>query len=158
MTFLSFQTITTFMPKFDKYNDNVDIHLSSEQPSFLTKFTLDLKTKKATQKRLLNLVVERPSYNTGVVARTIAYLRSEGDSSRVMGTEIIKYDLKNEKILGSYKCQKECVFGEAFFVSSSGIFRKAYYTSLNLLMLQRYHCAFLTSNQLFYCVLQLFSV
>ena len=109
------------MPKFDKYNDNVDIHLSSEQPSFLTKFTLDLKTKKATQKRLLNLVVERPSYNTGVVARTIAYLRSEGDSSRVMGTEIIKYDLKNEKILGSYKCQKECVFGEAFFVSSSGI-------------------------------------
>ena len=144
------------MPKFDKYNDNVDIHLSSEQPSFLTKFTLDLKTKKATQKRLLNLVVERPSYNTGVVARTIAYLRSEGDSSRVMGTEIIKYDLKNEKILGSYKCQKECVFGEAFFVSSSGIFQNSIkitipiQTSLNLLVLQRDFLAIFSSNQSFF--------
>ena len=115
-----FQTITAFMPKFDNYNDVVDIHLSTEQPSHLTKFVLDIKTGKASQKRLSNLVVERPSYNTGVLARTITYLRSEGESSRVMGTEIVKYDLKNEKILGSYKCQKQCVFGEAFFVSSSG--------------------------------------
>ena len=110
------------MPKFDTYNGNVDIHLPTEHPSFLTKFILDLKTGKASQKRLLNLVVERPSYNTGVLARNIAYLRSEGESSRVMGTEIIKYDLKNEKILGSYKCKNECVFGEAFFVSSSGMY------------------------------------
>ena len=108
------------MPKFDKYNDNVDIHLSTEQPSYLTKFTIDIKSQKATEKRLMNLVVERPSYNTGVLARTIAYLRSEGESSRMMGKEIIKYDLKNEKILGSYQCKSECIFGEAFFVSASG--------------------------------------
>ena len=70
-----FQTITAFMPKFDKYNDNIDIHLTTEQPSFLTKFIIDIKTQKATEERLLNLVVERPSYNSGVLARTITYLR-----------------------------------------------------------------------------------
>ena len=70
-----FQTITAFMPKFDKYNDNIDIHLTTEQPSFLTKFVIDIKTQKATEERLLNLVVERPSYNSGVLARTITYLR-----------------------------------------------------------------------------------
>ena len=108
------------MPKFDKYNDNVDIHLTTEHPSYLTKFTLNLKTGKATEQRLSNLVVERPSYNTGVLSPTIAYLRSEGETSREMGTEIVKYDLKNEKVMGSFKCEEECVFGEAYFVSSSG--------------------------------------
>ena len=73
--YLFFQTITAFMPKFDKYNDNIDIHLTTEQPSFLTKFIIDIKTQKATEERLLNLVVERPSYNSGVLARTITYLR-----------------------------------------------------------------------------------
>ena len=68
----------------------------------------------------MNLVVERPSYNTGVLSPTIAYLRSEGERSREMGTEIVKYDLKNEKILGTFKCEKECVFGEAYYVSSTG--------------------------------------
>ena len=109
------------MPKFDKYNDNVDIHLTTEHPSYLTKFTLDLKTRKATEKRLMNLVVERPSYNTGILSPTIVYLRSEGESSREMGTEIVKYDLKNEKVSGTFKCEhEECVFGEAFYVSSTG--------------------------------------
>ena len=107
------------MPKFDDYNDIIDIHLTTEQPSFLTKFTLDLKTGHATEKRILNLVVERPSYNTGVLSPTIAYLRSEGESSREMGTEIVKYDLKNEKMLGSFKCKSECIFGEAYYVPSS---------------------------------------
>ena len=37
-----------------------------------------------------------------------------------MGTEIIKYDLRNEKVLGSFRCENECVFGEAFYVPSSG--------------------------------------
>ena len=108
------------MPKFEKYNDHVDIHLTSEHPSYLTKFVLNLKTGKATEERLLSLVVERPSYNTGVLSPTITYLRSEGEASREMGTEIVKYDLKNEKIIGSFKCKKECVFGEAYFVSSNG--------------------------------------
>ena len=110
------------MPKFDQYNDNIDIHLTTEHPSYLTKFTLNLKTGKATEKRILDLVVERPSYNNGVIPRTITYLRSEGEMSREMGTEIVKYDLKNEKVLGSFKCakDKECVFGEAYFVSSTG--------------------------------------
>ena len=108
------------MPKFDKYNDNVDIHLTTEHPSYLTKFTLNLKTGIATEKRLSNLVVERPSYNTGVLSPTITYLRSEGESSREMGTEIVKYDLKNEKVIGTFKCEQECVFGEAYFVSSNG--------------------------------------
>lgn len=110
------------MPKFDKYHDNIDIHLTTEHPSYLTKFILNLKTGKATEKRILNLVVERPSYNHGAIPRTITYLRSEGESSREMGTEIVKYDLKNEKVLGSFKCEKqeECVFGEAYFVSSTG--------------------------------------
>ena len=108
------------MPKFDKYNDNVDIHLSTEHPSYLTKFTLNLKTGVATEKRMINLVVERPSYNTGVLSPTITYLRSEGESSREMGTEIVKFDLRKEKLLGSFKCKDECVFGEAYFVSSTG--------------------------------------
>ena len=115
------------MPKFDKYHDNIDIHLSTEYPSYLTKFTLNLKTGKATEKRILNLVVERPSYNTGAMPRTITYLRSEGEQSREMGREIVKYDLKNEKILGTFKCadHEECVFGEAYFVSSTGKSGKA---------------------------------
>ena len=86
------------MPKFDKYNDNVDIHLTTEHPSYLTKFTLNLETGIATAQRLVNLVVERPSYNTGVLSPTITYLRSEGETSREMGTEIVKSDLKNERI------------------------------------------------------------
>ena len=108
------------MPKFERYNDHVDIHLTSEHPSYLTKFVLNLKTGIAIEERLLNLVVERPSYNTGVLSPTITYLRSEGDASREMGTEIVKYDLRNEKVIGSFKCKQECVFGEAYFVSSNG--------------------------------------
>ena len=109
------------MPKFDKYNDIVDIHLTTEQPSYLTKFTLNLETGRATEKRLLDLVVERPSYNTGVLSPTITYLRSEGEGSREMGTEIVKYDLKKEKVVGRFKCEStECVFGEAYYVSSTG--------------------------------------
>ena len=108
------------MPKFDKYNDNIDIHLTTEQPSYLTKFILNLETGLATEKRLSNLVVERPSYNTGVLSPTITYLRSEGESSREMGTEIVKYDLIAEKVVGTFKCEQECVFGEAYFVSSNG--------------------------------------
>ena len=108
------------MPKFDKYNDNIDIHLTTEHPSYLTKFILNLETGLATEKRLSNLVVERPSYNTGVLSPTITYLRSEGESSREMGTEIVKYDLIAEKVVGTFKCEVECVFGEAYFVSSNG--------------------------------------
>ena len=107
------------MPKFDDYNDMVDPSLMSEQPSYLTKFTLDLNTGQATEKRILDLVVERPTYNTDVLPRTIAYLRSEGESSRELGAEIVKYDLKNEKILGRFKCKDECTFVEAQYVPSS---------------------------------------
>ena len=108
------------MPKFDEYNDNLDIHLSSEKPSYLTKFTLDLKTGKASEERLLDDVVERPSFNTRFLSPAITYLRSEGGNSGEMGTEVIKYDLKNEKLLGRFQCKEECIFGEAFFVPSNG--------------------------------------
>lgn len=106
------------MPKFDEYNDNLDIHLSSEKPSYLTKFTLDLKTGKVSEELLLDDVVGRPSFNTGLLSPSITYLRSEGGNSREMGTEVIKHDLKNENPLGRFQCKEQCIFGEAFFVSS----------------------------------------
>ena len=111
-------SVTLFAPKFNKYNENIDIHLETEQPSYLTKFKLNLETKKATEEKILDLIVERPSVNTDHLSPTITYLRSEGVSSREMGGEIVKYDLKKQEIVGRFSCQPKCSFGEPLFVSS----------------------------------------
>ena len=34
--------MVVWAPKFDSYSDDVPIHLPREEPSYLTKFTLDL--------------------------------------------------------------------------------------------------------------------
>ena len=92
--------------------------MSSEKPSYLTKFTLDLKTGKVSEELLLDDVVGRPSFNTGLLSPSITCLRSEGGNSREMRAEVIKHDLKNENPLDRFQCKEQCIFGEAFFVSS----------------------------------------
>ena len=112
--------IVLFAPKFDHYTDDIRIHLSNEDPSFLTKFVLNLDTKRATEEKMSNLIVERPSMNTRILSPKIAYLRSEGEKSREMGREIVKFDLLNGKMLGKLGCYDDCIFGEALFVQREG--------------------------------------
>ena len=108
--------IMVFAPKFDAYTDDIRIHLNSEDPSYLTKFVLDLTTLTAREETISKLIVERPSTNLKVLSPTIAYLRSEGLASREMGREVVKFDLRNGEILGKFGCVDECIFGEALFV------------------------------------------
>ena len=108
--------IVVFAPKFSNYSDDIRIHLNSEHPSYLTKFVLDLRTLRASEETISDLIVERPSFNPNTLSPKYAYLRSEGLTSREMGTEIVKFDLLNGKIVGKFGCQDECVFGEALFI------------------------------------------
>lgn len=112
--------LVLFAPVFGSYADEVPIHLPTEPPSFLTRFDIDLGTGSVTQRRISSQVVERPSVNPRVVAPTVVWLRSEGSSSREMGKEIVKFDLRTERVLGSFGCGSDCTFGEAIFVPRDG--------------------------------------
>jgi len=109
-------TIVVFAPKFESYEDSVKIHLSSEAPSRLTRFELDMKSKIAEEKIFSDYVVERPTTNTAVLNHKYTYLRSEGLMSREMGTELLKLDLKKEEVVAKISCSKECIFNEALFI------------------------------------------
>ena len=110
--------LTLFAPKFSSYSDDVRIHLPSEEPSYLTKFTINLVTKTCTEKVIFDEVVERPSVHPDVLYPTYAYLRSEGKTSSEMGKTIIKYNLNTETVEGSIDCGDTCHFGESLFVPS----------------------------------------
>ena len=40
-------------PKFDSYSNDVPIHLPREDPSYLTKFTLDLRSLSVTEEKVI---------------------------------------------------------------------------------------------------------
>ena len=40
-------------PKFDSYSNDVPIHLPREDPSYLTKFTLDLRSLSVTEEKVV---------------------------------------------------------------------------------------------------------
>ena len=40
-------------PKFDRYSDDLPIHLPREDPSYLTKFTLDLRSLSVTEEKVV---------------------------------------------------------------------------------------------------------
>ena len=44
--------MVVWAPKFDRYSDEVPIHLPREDPSYLTKFTLDLHSLSVTEEKV----------------------------------------------------------------------------------------------------------
>ena len=112
--------LTLYAPKFSNYSDEIRIHLPSEEPSYLTKFEIDLTKKECTETIIFDEVVERPSFNPNVLSPTYVYLRSEGRKSSEMGKTIIKYNLAIEKAEGEVDCGQDCNFGEALFVPRPG--------------------------------------
>jgi len=113
------QKVVVWAPKFESYSDDVPIHLPREEPSYLTKFTLDLVSLSVKEEKFLSVgVVERPSTSPRVSPR-IVYLRSEGSVSGEMGGELVKFHLGRQEVLGRTQCGEEedrCIFGEALFV------------------------------------------
>ena len=108
--------LTLFAPKFHNYSNDVRIHLETEEPSYLTKFVLNLKSKECTEQIIFDEVVERPTVNSKVLSPTFAYLRSEGKTSSEMGRHIIKFNLYTEEVEGMVDCGENCHFGESLFV------------------------------------------
>ena len=45
--------MVVWAPKFDSYSDDVPIHLPREDPSYLTKFTLDLSSLSVTEEKVI---------------------------------------------------------------------------------------------------------
>ena len=46
--------MVVWAPKFDSYSDDVPIHLPREEPSHLTKFTLDLVSLSVTEEKVID--------------------------------------------------------------------------------------------------------
>ena len=46
--------VVVWAPKFDSYSDDVPIHLPREEPSHLTKFTLDLVSLSVTEEKVID--------------------------------------------------------------------------------------------------------
>ena len=112
--------LTLYAPKFERYSDDIRIHLPSEEPSYLTKFEINLATKECSEKIIFDEVVERPSVNPNVLSPTYAYLRSEGKESSEMGKTIVKFNLDTEMPEGKVACGEECHFGESLFIPRNG--------------------------------------
>ena len=108
--------LTLYAPKFDAYSDDIRIHLPTEEPSYLTKFVLNLKSKDCTENTILDEVVERPSVNPNALQPKYAYLRSEGTESYEMGRTIVKFNLETESVEARVDCGSNCRFGESLFV------------------------------------------
>jgi len=112
--------VVVWAPKFDRYSDEVPIHLPREDPSYLTKFTLDLHSLSVTEEKFLEVgVVERPSTSPKLSPR-IVYLRSEGSTSEEMGGELVKFHLDRQQVVGKTQCGG-CIFGEALFVPADQV-------------------------------------
>ena len=45
--------VVVWAPKFDRYSDDLPIHLPREDPSYLTKFTLDLRSLSVTEEKVV---------------------------------------------------------------------------------------------------------
>ena len=45
--------VVVWAPKFDSYSDDVPIHLPREDPSYLTKFTLDLRSLSVREEKVI---------------------------------------------------------------------------------------------------------
>ena len=45
--------MVVWAPKFASYSDEVPIHLPREDPSYLTKFTLDLRSLSVTEEKVI---------------------------------------------------------------------------------------------------------
>ena len=115
-------TLVLYAPKFDAYADQVDIHLATEEPSYLTRFLINLTDGACAEARIFDEVVERPTVNPNRISHRYAYLRSEGLASQETGRRIVKFDLRTERMVGSFSCgapESGCLFGEALFVPRS---------------------------------------
>ena len=111
------ETLVLFAPKFDTYANKIPIHLAVEEPSYLTRFVLNLTDGSCTEARIFDEVVERPTLNPNLLSHRYPYLRSEGYASQETGRRIVKFDLKTERAVGSIECGGTgCLFGEALFV------------------------------------------
>jgi carotenoid cleavage dioxygenase-like enzyme len=116
-------TLVLYAPKYDSYADVVNIHLETEEPSFLTRFVIHLSTGACTETRIFDEVVERPTVHPNRIEHRYAYLRSEGTESHETGRRIVKFDLHGERPVGSFQCGEagsDCLFGEALFVPRIG--------------------------------------
>ena len=49
--------VVMWAPKFDSYSEEVPIHLPREDPSYLTKFTLDLRSLSVTEEKVVAIRV-----------------------------------------------------------------------------------------------------
>jgi carotenoid cleavage dioxygenase len=115
-------TLVLYAPKFDAYSANVPIHLAAEEPSYLTRFVLNLTNGTCTETRIFDEVVERPTVNPNLLSHRYTYLRSEGHASQETGRRIVKFDLQLERAVGSIECgTSDCLFGEALFVPRSSL-------------------------------------
>ena len=108
--------LTLYAPKFQTYSDEVQIHLTSEAPSYLTKFTINLTDATCVEEVIFDEVVERPTVNNNILSPKFVYLRSEGFSSSEMGRKAVKFDLETEQVVGQVDCGTKCHLGEPLFV------------------------------------------
>ena len=109
--------LTLYAPKFNSYSDEIFIHLPVEEPSYLTKFTINLTDKTCTEEIIFDEVVERPTVNNNILSPRYVYLRSEGSDSSEMGRKAVKFDLETEQVIGSVDCGQVCHLGEPLFVA-----------------------------------------
>ncbi|MEH6586101.1 MAG: carotenoid oxygenase family protein [Halioglobus sp.] len=106
-------------PVFTDYPANVPIHTPQEPHAHLYKFRFDLQSGALSDKRcLLQHFYERPSINSAWLGKPTryAYLLDEQSAGGVMASNVLKYDLLDEKPLATFD-YGQYRGGEALFVA-----------------------------------------